>query len=512
MDGGASDRRPLLSADDAVDDAPLDAPPLTAAAPSTLTSADSSASASGGLSEVERLRQELAAQQELMAQVLAAQSSGTSAVPPVAAATEATAGSTAAAATAVTIASAGATTGGGDAASTTLAGEAGALSDAEIAAQMQREEAGGEGDGIVVQHDSFQTDMQYANMLQAVEMEMAARETAEGDESKQEPPHYEDPVWGKYYLGEGGGKPHQVICFSMCPCCMPPFCSPERKAVLKKIGKSVSFVFAVIQLTLLFAMFVRRGLAPMAINPMIGPWPDTLSEFGAKNSARMIWEGQIWRFLTPMMLHAGLIHFAMNALMQLRMGLYLEFKWGWKMYLLIYLGSGLVSAIASLVFIPDKIGVGASGSLMGLMGAWFVDLLVEWGDGDAAAQGNRSFQLVMCFINITIVIGFSFVPYVDWAAHSGGLLGGALIAMITFGKAVSAPRRRRMVQWGAAAVLAIFCLISLIVTYTSITPPAELLWICGEVQPAFPETNLDCGPMPEDFIEHYNEQHEPPAE
>lgn len=61
------------------------------------------------------------------------------------------------------------------------------------------------------------------------------------------------------------------------------------------------------------------------------------------------------------------------------------------------------------MFIPDTIGVGASGALMGILGAWIVDILTKWGDGDAQAQGQRSFQLVIVFINALIILGFSMV-------------------------------------------------------------------------------------------------------
>lgn len=203
----------------------------------------------------------------------------------------------------------------------------------------------------------------------------------------------------------------------------------------------------------------------------------------------------MWRFLTPTFLHAGLIHLLMNLLMQLRMGLFLEFKWGRLTYTGIYLASGLVSAICSGLFLPDKIGVGASGALMGLMGAWLVDILCEWGDGDAAAQGQHSFQLVLVVINALVVLGFSAVPYIDWAAHAFGMLGGALIACVLFGHRIASERRRRAVRWGGGVAAALLSLVGIVVVCSS-APPVGLLWICGEVQPHFPTIDLQCGAAP----------------
>jgi hypothetical protein len=38
-----------------------------------------------------------------------------------------------------------------------------------------------------------------------------------------------------------------------------------------------------------------------------------------------------------------------------------------------------------------------------------VDILAEWGDGEGHHQQQRYFQLVMCFVNMLVILGFSFV-------------------------------------------------------------------------------------------------------
>lgn len=72
--------------------------------------------------------------------------------------------------------------------------------------------------------------------------------------------------------------------------------------------------------------------------------------------------------MTPMFLHAGIIHLVTNLLMQLRLGLYVEQMWGTPAFTAIYVSSGVFSAVYSAVLKPDQISVGASGSLMGIMG------------------------------------------------------------------------------------------------------------------------------------------------
>ena len=99
----------------------------------------------------------------------------------------------------------------------------------------------------------------------------------------------EDPVWGRYE-GRAGGKPyrpHEVLCLSMCPCFIPPYCNAERKKAYSRVGKSAALWLSVIQIVLLFVSLGWRGFAPMAVNPMVGPWPDTLDLMQAKNAAEL---------------------------------------------------------------------------------------------------------------------------------------------------------------------------------------------------------------------------------
>ena len=60
----------------------------------------------------------------------------------------------------------------------------------------------------------------------------------------------------------------------------------------------------------------------------------------------------------------------MNGLVQFRIGLQKEFDWGWKTYLFIFLSSGIFGVLLSSLAMPNSIAVGASGAIMGILGAW----------------------------------------------------------------------------------------------------------------------------------------------
>ena len=57
-----------------------------------------------------------------------------------------------------------------------------------------------------------------------------------------------------------------------------------------------------------------------------------------------------------------------NVYVQSQIGSELEAMWGTATWLMIFLMGGAFGNLASMVFLPTSIGVGASGGIMGLLG------------------------------------------------------------------------------------------------------------------------------------------------
>ena len=177
------------------------------------------------------------------------------------------------------------------------------------------------------------------------------------------------------------------------------------------------------------------GIAPLTINPMIGPGPDVLSEWGAKNAVLMLDDGEWWRLLTPILLHAGVIHLLCNVMVQIDTGAFFEREWGSLTWLIIYLVSAIGSSALSVVAMPDTLSVGSSGAVMGLFGGKAAEVICRFcestdTDQDRIAHQVRKEQCAGVTCSIIIVMLFSFIPYVDWAAHLGGLIAGFCIGLM----------------------------------------------------------------------------------
>jgi membrane associated rhomboid family serine protease len=77
-----------------------------------------------------------------------------------------------------------------------------------------------------------------------------------------------------------------------------------------------------------------------------------------------------WRWITSMFVHFGIVHLMFNMLSLFIFGNIIEKKFGAKMFLLTYLGSGLAGNIGFLLFaLPQTFGAGASGAIFGIIGA-----------------------------------------------------------------------------------------------------------------------------------------------
>lgn len=272
----------------------------------------------------------------------------------------------------------------------------------------------------------------------------------------------------------------------------------------------MSILFSVVQCIILALMMWQCGIAPMNINPMIGPYPDALSEWGGKNSVLILEDDQWIRLMTPILLHAGLIHLFCNIMVQLETGLFFEREWGSWRWLVIYLSSALGSSILSVIMMPDAVSVGSSGAVMGLFGGKAAEVLMrmcEREDTEQAKIGHqvRKEQCMAVSCSVILVMAFSFIPYVDWAAHLGGLVAGLVVGIVIFSWDM------HVLGWRL-----VWSIVGLILTVSAFTvalahmysgeieASEELRDVCGYYQQNFDDYECNC--MREEYLNNMNNQ------
>lgn len=179
----------------------------------------------------------------------------------------------------------------------------------------------------------------------------------------------------------------------------------------------------------------------------------------------LVAEGQYWRLVTAMFLHAGPLHLAFNTLALYLFGNVVETALGTARFLAIYLVAGLFASASSFALSPPAaVAVGASGAVFGLLGAWLAFNLRR--RSLSLAQSN--IQGALLLIGINLALGFT-LRGVDNVAHIGGLVAGVVAGFAAEGAGRGARSRVATQALGFGALVA--------------AAAAIALWRAGELSP-----------------------------
>ena len=116
------------------------------------------------------------------------------------------------------------------------------------------------------------------------------------------------------------------------------------------------------------AVFAVQGLAPVDSESLVRTW--------GLVPARLLHDGPFaaHTLITHMFLHGNFLHIGGNMLFLWVFGANIEDEFGHVPYLLFYLGTGVLAGLASVALrsTSDVPGIGASGAISGVLGAYLV--------------------------------------------------------------------------------------------------------------------------------------------
>ena len=139
---------------------------------------------------------------------------------------------------------------------------------------------------------------------------------------------------------------------------------------------------------------------------------------------------EYYRLFTAMFLHFGASHLMHNMLMLFLIGGRLEQAAGGLKLLLIYLVSGIGANVFTVWFYTvtgtDAVSAGASGALMGVVGALFACILKQ--RGALAGMDRRQMLILIAF---SLYSGFV-TGSTNNAAHISGLAFGFLLGLLLY--------------------------------------------------------------------------------
>jgi len=173
------------------------------------------------------------------------------------------------------------------------------------------------------------------------------------------------------------------------------------------------------------AVFVVMLLS--GVSMLSNPSGQDLVRWGA-NFGPLTVGGEWWRLLTCVFIHGGLLHIAFNMWCLWDLGRLAESVYGHWTFAAVYFLSGLSASLASVIWNPVILSVGASGAIFGIAGALIASFyLGEFSLPRAAMSGML--RSVVMFVGYNLFFG-AVIARTDNAAHIGGLLMGLLLGAL----------------------------------------------------------------------------------
>ncbi|MCB0117985.1 MAG: rhomboid family intramembrane serine protease [Anaerolineales bacterium] len=237
----------------------------------------------------------------------------------------------------------------------------------------------------------------------------------------------------------------------------PEPAQPRQQYVVRLPSQPPTMTYALIGVTVFF--YILQMIAS-AFFPLSAYGIDQVTSLGARISQN-IYNGELWRLITPIFLHGSIPHIFFNMYALLSIGTLIERHFGRTRFLLLYFLAGFSGNVLSFLF-TQGYSVGASTSIFGLIAAeaiLFYQNRKLFGSHARQAIGNAVF-----IIAINLFLGLA--PSIDNWGHIGGLIGGAIFAWFAAPKWITVgmppefslqdERESREVSIGVALVLLIF--------------------------------------------------------
>lgn len=137
-----------------------------------------------------------------------------------------------------------------------------------------------------------------------------------------------------------------------------------------------------------------------------------------------IQDGQYYRFITPIFMQIGISHFIFNLFSIFLFVSVLESLIGRSRFIVIYLGAGIAGYLTTYLFSSSDLSLGASGAIMGVMGAF---LYLSQKKSVLLDDASRKTIIPILVVNLV----YTFIdPQISITGHIGGLIVGYLLSLL----------------------------------------------------------------------------------
>jgi rhomboid protease GluP len=199
--------------------------------------------------------------------------------------------------------------------------------------------------------------------------------------------------------------------------------------------KSFSFIILIINLIVFIASLIPNGLEPSQKElKFLPPSTITLDKMGSLWGAKIkesFWES--YRWIANSVLHGNFEHLFSNSLGILFFGTMVEYLIGTVKFCLIYILSGILGSLFTVLIQQNTSNVGASICCFGIMGAMIAFYIINWkGLGKIFGVNNKC--LIVFFPTMMIFLSLFILSIDDTEiniyGHIGGLIFGFFLGLV----------------------------------------------------------------------------------
>jgi len=163
-------------------------------------------------------------------------------------------------------------------------------------------------------------------------------------------------------------------------------------------------------------------------------------DLGCRPSYILSLSPKIYTIVTHMYIHGSILHLLMNMIVLMLIGMPFEERVGSKKFVFIYFGAGILGILLNAMIAysypslnPDVIGIGASGAIFGVMGAYAFlyprdEIIAPL--GPIITKVPVILVAVVYFLIETVYVLFFVSDSVGHIVHVGGFVSGVYMAFL----------------------------------------------------------------------------------
>lgn len=196
------------------------------------------------------------------------------------------------------------------------------------------------------------------------------------------------------------------------------FMGEEKVSIIDKYGKGNVTIAAIYIIVLIInsiivsdtalSQLVSNKYVAYILNFLAG-CEGELGVIGTMSKVKVFGEGEWWRLLLHMYLHAGALHMIFNMLALLFAGKVVEKKIESLSYVLLYHAIAVINAIIMCFVFPNSVSVGASAGIFGVIG---IVCVMRWKKDIACIEYLKKKETIyiIAFAILSLLLGKLYYP------------------------------------------------------------------------------------------------------